>query len=77
MKRSAEARKQELAAEASHRELLAALAALPAEEVAWDHGVRSAGGRRVTVEMLLGVEARDERRHAEQIRAFAARRAGV
>jgi hypothetical protein len=39
-----------------------------------DYGVRSARNRRVTIAMLLDVEARDERKHAGQIREFAARR---
>ncbi len=57
-------------AQASHEALLAALAALPAVDVLQDHGVRSPGNRRVTIPMLLEVEARDEHKHAEQIRAF-------
>jgi hypothetical protein len=56
----------------SRQALLTALAALPAADVSRDYGVRSAGRRRVTIAMLLSVEARDERKHAEQIRAFAA-----
>jgi hypothetical protein len=56
----------------SRQALLAALAALPAADLSRDYGVRSAGKRRVTIAMLLSVEARDERKHAEQIRAFAA-----
>jgi hypothetical protein len=64
-------------AEASHQALLAALAALPAEEVSRDYGVRSPGRRRVTISMLLSVEARDEHKHAEQIRAFASRGEGI
>jgi hypothetical protein len=59
-------------AQASHQALLARLAALPAEEISRDYGVRSSRGRRVTIAMLLAVEARDERRHAEQIRSFVA-----
>jgi hypothetical protein len=61
----------------SQQTLLTALAALPAEDVSRDYGVRSSGRRRVTIAMLLGVEARDERRHAGQIRAFAARGQGI
>ena len=61
------------AARASHQALLERLAALPAEEIGRDYGVRSSSGRRVTVAMLLTVEARDERKHASQIMAFAAR----
>ncbi len=60
-------------AHGSRQALLAALAALPAADVSRDYGVRSAGRRRVTIAMLLSVEARDERKHAEQIRAFVAR----
>lgn len=59
-------------ARASHEALLAALDAIPAEDVGRDYGVRSAGRRRVTIAMLLTVEARDERKHAGQIREFAA-----
>jgi hypothetical protein len=58
----------------SHRALIEALEALPAGELDRDYGVRSARGRRVTIAMLLTVEARDERKHAAQIRAFAAQR---
>jgi len=58
--------------------LIEALEALPAEDLGRDFGVRSARGRRVTIAMLLTVEARDERKHAGQIRAFGARsREGV
>jgi uncharacterized damage-inducible protein DinB len=59
------------AARASHRDLLQALDALPADEMIRDHGVRSPRGRKVTVAMLLSAEAGDERKHGEQIRAFA------
>jgi hypothetical protein len=59
-------------AQVSHQALLTALAALPAGDVGRDYGVRSAGRRRVTIAMLLEVEARDERKHAGQIREFAA-----
>lgn len=62
------------AAQASHQALLDRLAALPAEEIGRDYAVRSPRGRRVTIAMLLGVEANDERKHAAQIRAFAAGR---
>jgi len=60
-------------ARASHQALLAALAAVPAKDVSHDYGVRSSGRRRVTIAMLLTVEARDEHKHAGQIREFAAR----
>jgi hypothetical protein len=63
-------------AQASHQALRAALTALPAEDVGRDYGVRSPGRRRVTITMLLSVEARDERKHAGQIRGFAARSEG-
>jgi len=63
-------------AQASHQALLTALAALPAKDVSHDYGVRSAGRRRVTIAMLLSVEARDERKHAGQIREFAAQDEG-
>ncbi len=62
-----------IAAQASHQNLLDALNALLAEDVAWNQGVRSPRGRRVTVPMLLTAETRDERTHCEQIAAFAAR----
>jgi len=55
---------------ASHRALLATLAEVPAEDLLRDYGVRSPGNRRVTIPMLLEVEARDERKHAEQIQEF-------
>ena len=58
-------------ARASHRDLVQAVDALPADELIRDHGVRSPRGRKVTVAMLLSVEAGDERKHGEQIRAFA------
>lgn len=63
-------------AQASHQALLAALANLPGEDVVRDYGVRSPRRRRVTIAMLLTTEARDEQKHAEQIRAFAGRGAG-
>ncbi|MCX6032508.1 MAG: DinB family protein [Chloroflexi bacterium] len=45
------------AAQASHQTLLDRLAALPAAEISRDYAVHSPGGRRVTIAMLLGVEA--------------------
>jgi hypothetical protein len=57
-------------AEASQRALLATVEAIPASAVFRDQGVRSPGGRRVTIAMLLTVEAADERKHAQQISAF-------
>ncbi len=60
-------------AEASHRALLAVAQAVPADEFGKDHGVRSPGGRRVTIDMLLSAEATDERKHARQLKEFAGR----
>ena len=59
-------------AEATHRALRATASGIPGAELLHDYGVRSPGNRRVTIPMLLEVEARDERRHAEQIRAIGA-----
>ena len=58
------------AAEESYRSLLAAAQAVPAADFGKDHGVRSPGGRRVTIAMLLSSEAGDERKHARQIKDF-------
>ncbi|HSN74029.1 MAG TPA: DinB family protein [Anaerolineae bacterium] len=58
------------AAEASHRDLRAAVEAVPAEALFKDHGVRSPRGRRVTIAMLLDAEAGDERKHRQQIEEF-------
>ena len=63
-----------LDARASHRALIETLEALPAGELSRDYGIRSVRGRRVTIAMLLTVEARDEHKHAGQIRVFAAQR---
>jgi uncharacterized damage-inducible protein DinB len=63
-------------AQASQQALLVVLADVPAEDVVRDWGVRSPGRRRVTIAMLLGAEARDEQKHAEQIRASAGRSEG-
>jgi len=60
-------------ARASHEALLAALPALAAADITWDYGVRSPGRRRATIPILLKVESRDERKHAEQIREFCRR----
>jgi uncharacterized damage-inducible protein DinB len=60
-------------AEISHRALVEFVNAVPAEEIFRDHAVRSPRGRRVTIEMLLSVESRDERKHAGQVMAFAGR----
>lgn len=57
-------------ARASHRALLEAVEAVPAQDLGRDYGVRSPGKRRVTIAMLLAVEARDERKHAGQILEF-------
>ncbi len=61
------------AVEASHQALIDHLVALPAGDLHRDYGVRSSRNRRVTIAMLLGVEARDEQKHAAEIRAFATR----
>jgi hypothetical protein len=50
--------------------LIEALETVSAGDLSRDYNVRSTGGRRVTIAMLLTVEARDERKHAEQIRSF-------
>ena len=57
-------------AQASHQALLTALGDVSAADLLRDYGVRSPGKRRVTIPMLLEVEARDERKHAGQIREF-------
>jgi hypothetical protein len=57
-------------ARVSHRVLIEALETVSAGDLSRDYNVRSTGGRRVTIAMLLTVEARDERKHAEQIRSF-------
>jgi hypothetical protein len=55
--------------DASHRQLIAYLDALPARELV--HGkVKRETGRSVTIRNLLRAEARDETIHAEQIRAY-------
>jgi hypothetical protein len=58
-------------AETSHQALRSALIAIPAKDISHDYGVRSPGRRRVTIAMLMAAEARDEHKHAEQIREFA------
>lgn len=60
-------------AQASHQALLSALSDVPAADLLRDYGARSPGKRRVTIPMLFEVEARDERKHAEQIRQFCLR----
>jgi hypothetical protein len=60
------------AARSSHEALIAFITAISPEDVTRDHGVRSPRGRRVTIAMLLEAEARDEHKHAQQIRDFAA-----
>ena len=57
------------AAEESLYNLLAAAQAVSAAEFVQDHGVRSPGGRRVTIVMLLSAEAGDERKHLQQLKA--------
>lgn len=61
------------AAEASFNSLIAALEGLPAEDITRDHDVRSPGGRRVTIAMLLAAESHDEKIHAGQLRTFLAK----
>jgi len=53
----------------SHRELVAYVRTIPAEELDWDRGVRYKGYK-VTIARLLQAEAGDERRHAAQIREY-------
>jgi uncharacterized damage-inducible protein DinB len=65
------------AAEESHQTLLAAAQAVPAADFVADHGVRSPGGRRVTLPMLLSAETTDEQKHAKQLRAFTQTLAGL
>jgi hypothetical protein len=57
-------------AQRSHRELLALLDGLDASEIIRDRGLRFKGWR-VTIERLMLAEARDERKHAEQLLRFA------
>ncbi len=63
------------AARHSHQELIAFLQALPADEFERDRGIR-AGRWKVTIGRLLRVEASDEVKHSEQVRAFARSAAG-
>ncbi len=53
--------------ETSHEALINFLRLLPEEEFEKDHGVRSPGGRPVTVANTLQAEIDDEREHYEQI----------
>lgn len=53
----------------SHRQLIAYLESLPARDVA-NGKVKRETGRSVTIRNLLQAEARDETRHAEQIRIY-------
>ena len=55
--------------EASHQELLAVLAGIPAAEFVSDKGLRFRGWK-VTIERLLLVEAKDELEHARHLEAF-------
>lgn len=55
--------------EASHRELIEFLAAIPAEEFGKDRGLRS-GRYKVTVAQFIKFETYDEQRHAQQVKAF-------
>jgi hypothetical protein len=58
--------------EDSHRQLIAFLETVPAEEFDRDRGLRFKGYK-VTIARLLQAEARDEREHCAQIEGFAAR----
>ncbi len=58
--------------EASHRQLIRCLQTLSAEVVV-NGKAKSVKGRTVTIRNLLQAEAKDERVHAEQVRAFANR----
>ncbi len=53
----------------SHRQLLAAVRALPAEELGRDRGIRFRGWK-VTIARLLQAEAEDEATHAAQVKGF-------
>jgi hypothetical protein len=53
----------------SHRELVAYLSTLPAEEFDRDRGLR-AGRYKVTIARLLRAETDDEKKHCAQIREF-------
>jgi len=58
--------------EASHRELIDFLKAVPAEEFEKDRGIRS-GRYKVTIARILQAEADDEKEHHSQIKEFGAR----
>jgi|GEM_PF-1693035 len=55
--------------DASHRQLIAYLESLPARDVA-NGKVKRETGRSVTIRNLLQAEARDETKHAEQVRIY-------
>jgi hypothetical protein len=55
--------------EGSHRELIAYLKTVPAEEFERDRGLR-AGRYKVTIARLLRAETDDEKKHCAQIREF-------
>jgi hypothetical protein len=65
------------AAEESHRQLMAAARAISPVDFVADHGVRSPGGRHVTLPMLLSAETTDEQKHAKQLKAFTRTLAGL
>ncbi len=60
------------AAEASHHDLRAVVAAVPAEALFRDYGVRSPRGRKVTIAMLLSAETGEERKHRQHILGLSA-----
>ncbi len=53
--------------EQSHRELVALLAGIPAEEMVRDRGLRFRGWQ-ITIERLMLLEVKDDREHAPQLR---------
>jgi hypothetical protein len=55
----------------SHRQLIAYLESIPAEDFSKDFGVRD-GSYRMMIDRLMRAEWKDEQVHLEQIRAFAA-----
>jgi hypothetical protein len=57
----------------SQRQLIAYLESVPAEAFERDFGVRSGRNYKVTIARLLEAEWKDEQKHLEQIREFAAK----
>jgi uncharacterized damage-inducible protein DinB len=51
----------------SHAALIEFVRAVPAEDIDKDYGIRSPGGRNITVERFLQFEIEDEGRHEQQI----------